>query len=114
MIKNNGEGILEIRNFPNGKGEILLLHRFSQEEMFDKCSFCAEIFFAPGQSMGYHKHEKDMEIVYVLSGEIVYSQDDGSERTIYPGSMAIVGAGQGHGMRNDSNKDAKVLSIVFD
>ena len=71
MIKNNGEGTLEIRNFPNGKGEILLLHRFNQEEMFDKCSFCAEIFFAPGQSMGYHKHEKDMEIVYVLSGEIV-------------------------------------------
>ena len=85
------------------------MHRFSQEEMFDKCSFCAEIFLHPVR-VRYHKHEKDMEIVYVLSGEIVYSQDDGSERTIYPGSMAIVGLARPW-YANDSNKDAKVYPL---
>src|SRR5690554_3856370 len=114
MIKNSGEGSLEVRNFMDGEGDILLLHRFNQEEMFDKCSFCAEIFFAPGQSMGFHKHEDEIEIIYILSGEIVYVENDGSERTIYPGSMALVGAGQGHGMRNDSKKDTKILSMVIE
>jgi len=113
MIKKAGEHREELRVIADGKGEIILNHKFEREQMFGKSRLCAEIIIKPGYSIGMHPHKDDAEIYYMLCGELVSVSSDGSEEPFLPGDAMLTGGGEVHSVRNDTDKDAKMLAIVM-
>ena len=59
-----------------------------------------------------HWHEKEDELVYVISGEVVLAEDDG-ETVLRPGDAAgfKAGAADGHHLVNRSGEPATFLEI---
>ena len=113
MIVKSGEYREERRVIADGVGEIILLHKFEREQMFGKSRLFAEIIIKPGHSIGMHPHDPDAEIYYMLSGALVSISADGSEEPFLPGDSMLTGGGDKHSVRNDTDKDAKMLAIVM-
>ena len=55
----------------------------------------------PGCSIGYHSHETNSEIIYILSGAARCLYDDGEERLI-PGQSHYCPKGHSHSLINAS------------
>ena len=55
----------------------------------------------PGCSIGYHKHETNSEIIFILSGEARCIYDEGEERLV-PGLCHYCPKGHSHSLINAS------------
>jgi uncharacterized cupin superfamily protein len=67
----------------------------------------------PGaRSANRHWHEKEDELLYVLSGEVTVIEDDGPH-TLYPGDSAVWAAGvpNGHHAINQSSEPCSYLVV---
>ncbi len=88
-----GEGELDTRNFVDESNKIMLST------------------LKPGASSGYHIHEQNCEIVYIISGKGYFKYDDTIER-IAAGKVHYCPKGHGHSMVNDGKEDLVYLAIV--
>ena len=61
----DGEGTVQITNFITGPAELN-----------EKGRLFAKITLNPGCSIGYHIHEKDAELFYIMKGTAEYKQCD--------------------------------------
>jgi quercetin dioxygenase-like cupin family protein len=113
MISKSGQHREELRVIADGKGETIIRHKFEREQMFGRSRLAAELIIRPGHSVGMHPHADDVEIYYMLSGALVSMNSDGSEEPFLPGDAMLTGGGEVHGVRNDTDKDAKMLAIVM-
>ena len=95
-----------------GPGEVTINHYYNQSDMLDKARLCAQVTFEPGVGIGMHAHTGEAEFYYVLEGELVSVNPDGSETAFVKGDMMFTGGGNTHSVRNDSDKPAKMLAIV--
>ena len=112
MLLKNGEGMKEYQVIRNGVGEILKINKFGPDETNNKCSMVSELILKPGQCTGFHAHQKDAEIFYMLEGELVYIED-GEEFPFLPGDCTATTNGSKHQIINRSEKEAKVLTVVI-
>lgn len=96
----------------DGKGDIKLNHILEKEEMLGKARLFARITVEPGCSIGEHPHGPDAEIYYILSGEVVVS-DNGVEKTMTEGGVMITGNGESHNVENRTAQPAELLAIVM-
>lgn len=112
MIRRNDDVRKESRSIAGGNGEISFRHRLEKDEMFGKCRLCAELTLEPGNSIGLHAHENEVEIFYLLEGELVSVNEDGSEEPFGRGDVMSTGGGGKHSLRNDSNAPATMLAII--
>lgn len=62
----------------------------------------------PGVSIGVHRHSKDEEYYYILSGHGVMILD-GEEHEVGPGDIAAVFPGGTHGLRNNTQEEMRIL-----
>lgn len=88
-----GEGELVTRNFVDEKNKIMMSR------------------LKPGASSGYHVHEGNSEIVYILSGEGHFDYD-GHHEECHAGTVHYCPMGHGHAMHNDGTEDLVYLAIV--
>lgn len=65
----------------------------------------------PGSSIGYHKHEGNCEIIYVLEGEAKCLYDDGEER-LAAGECHYCPEGHSHSLINDGSGDLVFFAVV--
>ena len=65
----------------------------------------------PGASIGYHKHEQNCEIIYLLKGEATVCYD-GQETKLLPGQVHYCPMGHNHYFENLTNEDVEYLAIV--
>ena len=77
------------------------------------CPLFMEVEYPPGTGAGYHHHEGNSEIYYILEGEAVYC-DDGNETVLHAGDSAVCYDGHSHSIRNDSLKTMRFLAVMFD
>ncbi len=65
----------------------------------------------PGASIGYHKHETNSEIIYVIKGcgKVLY--DDAEER-VEAGQCHYCPKGHSHSLINDSENDLYFFAVV--
>ena len=71
----------------------------------------AEVELQPGFGHGFHMHENQEEVCYVLSGEI--EQWLGTEKKILKaGDAVFIGRGVVHASYNVSDKPVKTLAIL--
>lgn len=65
----------------------------------------------PGSSIGYHKHETNSEIIYILSGKADFLYDDGTEQTS-AGGCHYCPKGHSHSMINNGSEDLVFFAVV--
>lgn len=65
----------------------------------------------PGSSIGYHKHEGNCEMIFILEGEGKVLYDDGEE-AVKPGVCHYCPEGHSHSLINNGTKDLVFYAIV--
>lgn len=92
-----------------GEGEAVLTHLLG--ELPGNLRIFAKIEIAPKNSIGYHTHDDDAEIFYVLEGELCMD-DNGTEVVLRPGDALYTADGDGHAVFNRSEEPAALLAVI--
>ena len=96
----DGEGTVQITNFIN-----------APEELNGKGRLFARITLVPGSGIGYHTHDTDAELFYILKGTGEYS-DNGTVRTVKAGDVTICPTGTGHSIANHSDEVLELIAVI--
>jgi quercetin dioxygenase-like cupin family protein len=94
-----------------GNGTVQITHFATAEELNHKGRLFANITLKPGCSIGYHVHEKDSELFYVMKGEALYN-DNGVECTVSAGDVMLCPAGTGHSVANNGTEDVELCAVI--
>ena len=97
----DGNGTVQITNFIN-----------SQEEVNDKGRLFSHMTLTPGTSIGYHVHETDSELFYILRGAAEYN-DNGTMAELLPGDIALCPAGTGHGIACKGDETLELVALIL-
>jgi len=113
MIRRSNEIREErIHGLKEGKGAIKLSHLLEKEELSGKGRLCAREVIEPGNSIGYHQHEGDFELYYVLEGEGIVN-DNGVETTVRKGDVVRTGQGEFHSIQNVGDRNLELIAIIL-
>lgn len=96
----DGNGTVEITNFIT-----------SPEELCGKGRMFSRITLKSGCSIGFHVHENDSELFYILKGSAEYN-DNGETKTVSAGDVTICPAGTGHGIANTSDETVEFIAVI--
>ena len=96
----DGDGTVQITNFIN-----------SPEELNGKGRLFAKITLVPGAGIGYHLHDKDAELFYIMKGTGEYN-DNGTIRTVTAGDVTICPTGTSHAITNRSDEVLELVAVI--
>lgn len=65
----------------------------------------------PGSSIGFHKHETNSEIIYIVSGRAEFLYDEGTEE-VAAGGCHYCPKGHSHSMMNHSDEELVFFAVV--
>lgn len=94
-----------IKNFKGGEGELLT------KNFTDSNNRIMLTRLKPGVSSGYHRHEENWEIIYILKGEVTFKYD-GNKEILKAGQVHYCPKNHSHSMKNETNEEAEYLAIV--
>lgn len=113
MIRRSHECIKEERKeMRGGPGSVTVTNLCTVEELLNKGRLFSKIELKPGCGIGYHVHEKETEIFYILKGEPIYN-DNGTEVKVSEGDVAICPPGQGHAITNKSDDLVQLIALII-
>ena len=113
MVKHPNEFRQDIRTAPRGgQGTAYIYHMLEPEQYFNKGRMMAKAVLSLGSVMGYHVHENEMEMIYILSGQAKVN-DNGVERLLVAGDMLYTGDGQGHSIEAVGDTDLSYLAVII-
>jgi len=98
--------------FRDGKGVSLLCNIVEKEELLGNCRFFGKITLDPGCSIGYHQHDREEEVYYILSGQGVVN-DNGDTRTVNPGDSVLTGNGAFHSIENQGDVPLEFIGVIL-
>lgn len=113
MVRKEAEMEKDIREkMRGGAGEVEILHLFKKDELKGKARLCAKIRLKEGCSVGFHTHEKEEEIYYIISGtgEV---DDDGTVSQVGPGDAILTGNGAGHSISNTGKEPLDFMAVIL-
>ncbi len=96
----DGKGTVEITNFIE-----------SPDELSKKGRLFARITLNKGCSIGFHIHENDSELFYILKGKAQYN-DNGEIRTVEAGDVTICPSQTGHGIENINEEPVELIAVI--
>jgi uncharacterized cupin superfamily protein len=73
-------------------------------------NFIHDDILAPGVSVGVHRHERDEEYYYIVSGEGMLTLDD-EQFPVKAGDISAVYPGGRHGLANTGAQDLRIIVI---
>ena len=112
MIKKFEEFNTEYReNMRGGNGTVALCNFVTPEELNDKGRLFGTIVLKPGCSIGYHVHENDSELFYIIKGTATYD-DNGTTVTVRAGDVTLTPAGTGHSIKNEGTEDVELVALI--
>ena len=113
MIRKPEEFRIEYKeHMRDGDGTVQLTHFITgPEELCGKGRLFSKITLNPGCSIGYHVHEGDAELFYILKGTAEYN-DAGEIRTVTAGDVTICPAGTGHGIANKTEDVVELVAVI--
>jgi len=113
MIRRSSEMREEsIHELKGGRGTLKLFHILEKDELSGKGRLCTREIIPPGNSVGFHKHEADFELYYVLEGEGLVN-DNGFETTIRKGDAVRTGHGESHAIKNVGDRDLELITLIL-
>ena len=112
MVKNFEDFKTELReNMRGGDGTVVVTSFVSAEELNDKGRLFGKITLKPGCGIGFHVHETDSELFYIVKGTAVYD-DNGVKTTVSAGNVTLTPAGTGHAIKNEGDEDVELVALI--
>ena len=113
MIRKAADCKKEYReHMRDGNGTVEITNFATPAELNDKGRLFANITLKPGCSIGFHMHENESELFYLMKGEALYN-DNGTEYPVTAGDVMICPAGTGHGVANNGTEDAELCAVIL-
>lgn len=112
MIRKAADCNKEYReHMRGGNGTVEITNFATPEELNNKGRLFAKITLKPGCSIGFHMHEKDSELFYIMKGQVLYN-DNGDECVLSVGDVMLCPAGSGHAVANNGEEDAELCAVI--
>lgn len=112
MIKKAAEFKTDYReNMRGGNGTVEITNFATPEDLNNKGRLFANITLKPGCSIGFHVHEQDSELFYMIQGEALYN-DNGVEHPVTAGDVMFCPAGTGHSIANNGQEDVVLCAVI--
>ena len=105
IVDFNGMEETRLAQFKGGAGETIAKMRVDE---FGKIMYGR---LEPGSSIGFHPHETNSEIIYILSGTADFLYDEGREKAS-AGECHYCPRGHSHSMINNGSKDLVFFAVV--
>lgn len=111
--KSNDKTVEKVDNKFDAAGHIIVRNLTNGiDELNGKGRVFAHTTVAPHSGIGYHIHNGDTEIYYVISGRAKYN-DNGSWTTIEAGDVTFTPSGTGHGIDNDGDEPLDIIALII-
>ena len=96
----------------NGKGLIHIKDLTDKEGLYGHGRMFSHVTVDPGCSIGYHSHEGEFEVYYILSGtaKIV---DEGEEYLLHAGDMMQCKSGHAHSIENAGETPLEHIALIL-
>ena len=95
----------KLNNFKGGENYVLM-HKF-----LDERNLIVRISIPKGGSIGFHKHEIDQEVMYIISGEGILIEN-GSETKVYKGNSTYCPQGKEHSIKNLQDENLEIFAVI--
>ena len=113
MIKKAAEFTTDYReNMRGGNGTVEITSFATPEELNNKGRLFANITLKPGCGIGYHVHDTDCELFYMLKGEALYN-DNGTEYPVSAGDVMVCPTGTGHSITNNGTEVVELCAVIL-
>ena len=113
MIRRMQECKTEQReHMRDGAGTVGITHFATAEELNEKGRLFGKITLNPGCGIGFHVHEKDSELFYIMSGTAEYD-DNGTITEVTAGDVTICPAGTGHSITNKTDEVVELVAVIL-
>lgn len=73
-------------------------------------NYARDITISSGTEIGIHKHEKDEEIFFFISGYGTVTVAD-EEQEVQPGTLVLTPPGLSHGVKNTGEADLRFFAV---
>ncbi len=100
------------KNMKGGDGTVYVTEFVSSAELNEKGRLFGNIHLDPGASIGYHVHEGESELFYIIKGEAIYN-DNGTEYPLCEGDTAVVTSGNGHSIANKGTEPVDLIALIL-
>lgn len=94
-----------VQNMRGGEGSVQLI-KFN-----DDVNSIVRITIKKGNSIGWHIHEADQEIIYVISGKGICTED-GVEKELLQGQANYCGKRKNHTIKNVEEEDLELFAVI--
>ena len=113
MIRRASECTIEYKeHMRDGDGTVKLTSMIAgPEELNNKGRLFSKITLEPGCSIGYHVHEHDAELFYILCGEAEYN-DGGKIYKVSAGDVTVCPTGTAHGIANKGEEVVELVAVI--
>jgi len=95
-----------------GTGSVEFLHIFRKEELKGKVRLMARLRLSTGSSIGYHLHDGEEEVFYILTGTGVLTEQ-GVATTVGPGDAVLTRSGEGHSIENRGAEPLELIATIL-
>lgn len=113
MYIQNEKHTTDVRvNMRGGDGQVVFQNLASPQELPAKSRFMGKGLLEPGCSIGFHIHEGESEVYYILSG-CPKINDNGSWIDAKPGDTVITYSGTSHAMKNDTDQPVTFIATII-
>ncbi len=113
MIRRNGEYHTELRTaMRGGDGTVKIEHLWDEKrELQDLNRMFGRLTLEPGTSIGFHEHEEEAEVFFVISGSGEVN-DNGFLSNVSAGDSILTGFGTSHSVRCTGTEPLVLLAVI--
>lgn len=101
-----------VRDAKGGHGDFINQHILEKEDFAGTGRYYALCTLAPGDSIGSHIHEDEMEVLFFISGT-GHVRNDGIDVPVGPGDTNIVRSGEAHAVYNTGTENLVYTAIIL-
>lgn len=112
MVHRQNDYRQDVRDAMRGGSGSVKIEHLWEKELNSPTRMFSRITLEPGCSIGFHRHENEEEIFYIISGQAL-ADDNGKEVTLYPGDTILTGNGDGHAIANSGSTPLEMLAVII-
>jgi mannose-6-phosphate isomerase-like protein (cupin superfamily) len=113
MIRCKEDYVFELRqNMRGGPGAVRIEHLWdAKSELKGNNRLFARLILEPGSGIGFHTHENEEEVFFIVSGK-AEADDDGETVVLSSGDTLLTGDGAGHAIEAVGDEPLVIMAVI--
>ena len=97
-----------------GTGQVEMLLSICESTQPEQTCFqmAGQVTLEPGSSIGIHTHKQNEEIYVIISGQGLYTDNNGESYPVAPGDLTLTRKGESHGLSNTGQQPLIFTAII--